>query len=269
MCCTINKTAKIPVAETDVSLLVVTCDAYKDLWRPYFQCFFKYWPDCPYPIYMGSNNCAYSDTRVKTITIGSDRDYSTNLLAMLECIDSQWILLWIEDFLLSAPVDTGRITKLISHVQAQGAGYVKLIASFPYAYTSNNNEEVAVVPKGIRYRVNIGITLFKKDVLVSLLRSGESAWDIEYKAAARSDKLPEKFFCLNSCLKSNPPISYVNAVGKGRWIRNSVAFLKREGLGDCLAGRKVQPFWQYIYYRIYLIRLEVYRILKLYWYRRD
>lgn len=255
-----NKSSK-----AEIALLVVTCDKYKDLWRPYFQCLFKYWPDCPYKIYLGSNTSVYPDKRVNAITIGSDKDYSSNLLAMLEKVDSPWVLLWVEDFLLSAPVDTLRLTKLISDAQAQGAGYVKLIASYPYAYTSKK-VEVAIVPKGIKYRVNIGVTLFKKDLLISLLRAGESAWDIEYKGASRSNNFNEKFFCLNSSLKSNPPISYVNAVGKGRWIRNSVRFLKKEGLGDCLTSRKVQPWWRYIYYRLYLLRLEILRLFNLYWY---
>ncbi len=256
------------IKKNEIALLVVTCDAYKDLWEPYFKCLFKYWPDCPYPIHLGSNKLEYTDPRVNSITIGADKDYSSNLLAMLEKIDSPWIILWIEDFLLSSPVDTVRMTKLISDAQEQDAGYVKLIASFPYAYTNNKNDEIAILPKGIRYRVNIGITLFKKDVLISLLRCGESAWDIEYKGAARSNNLNEKFFSLNSNLKSNPPISYVNAVTKGRWIRNSVSFLKREGLENCLSSRKVQPWWSYIYYRLYLIRLEIFTFFKFYWYEK-
>jgi hypothetical protein len=254
------------IEKNKIALLVVSCDAYKDLWSPYFKCFFNYWPDCPYPIYLGSNNLTYSDQRVNSITIGDDKDYSSNLLAMLEKVDSPWIILWIEDFLLSAPVDTVRIDKLISNAQEQDAGYVKLIASFPYAYISNDKDEIAAVPKGIKYRVNIGVTLFKKDVLIKLLRRGESAWDIEYKGAARSNELTEKFFCLNSNLKSNPPISYINAVAKGRWIRNSVPFLEKEGLKDSLSSRRIQTWRSYIYYRLYLIRLEILTFLKIYWY---
>lgn len=254
--------------KNEIALLVVTCDAYRDLWKPYFECLFKYWPDCPYPIYLGSNLLNYDDPRVNPITIGADTDYSSNLLAMLEKIDSQWIILWIEDFLLSAPVDTARIAKLISDAQEQDAGYVKLIASFPYAYTNNKNDQIAMVPKGIRYRVNIGVTLFKKDVLIKLLRCGESAWEIEYNGAARSNRLNEKFFCLNSNFKSNPPISYINAVAKGRWIRSSVPFLKEEGFEECLPSRKIQSWSSYIYYRLYLIRLEILTFFKFYWYEK-
>jgi hypothetical protein len=249
----------------EVALLVVTCDKYNDLWHPYFKCFFKYWPDCPFPIYLGSNNLTYPDKRVIPITIGADIDYSSNLLRMLEKIDSEWVVLWVEDFLLSAPVDTLRMNNLILNAQAEGAGYVKLIASFPYAYTSEDFE-VAVVPKGIKYRLNIGVTLFRKEVLVNLLKVGESAWDIEYKGAARSNLLPDKFFCLNSKYKSNPPISYINAVGKGKWVRSSIPFLKKEGLGEFLSSRKLQPWWHYFYYRLYLLRLDILCFLKIYWY---
>ncbi|MEI6258802.1 MAG: hypothetical protein WCR46_02695 [Deltaproteobacteria bacterium] len=255
--------------DNNIALLVVSCDAYKDLWRPFFHCLFKYWPDCPYPIFLGSNKAEYSDPRVKSILVGPDKDYSSNLIAMLKHIDHPWVILWIEDFILSALIDTARLSKLMTDAQSRGAGYVKLIASFPYAYMKNRIEEIGIIPKGIKYRVNIGVTLFRKDVLVGLLRSGESAWDIEYKGAYRSEKIPEDFYSLNSSMKSNPPISYINAVGKGRWIRNSIPFLKKEGFGDCISNRKVQPLRSYIYYRLYLIRLEIYRRLRLYWYEKN
>ena len=86
----------------DVTLLVVSCDAYQDLWHPYFHCLFKYWPDCPFPISLGSNSLAYPDSRIKSIQIGPDLDYSSNLLAMLDRIETPWLILWIEDLLLSA-----------------------------------------------------------------------------------------------------------------------------------------------------------------------
>jgi len=185
---------------------------------------------------------------------------------MLAKLDYPWVILWIEDFLLSSSIDNERLLKIISDVQDRGGGYAKLIASFPYAYLKNGTDEIGIIPKGIKYRVNIGVTLFKKDVLVSLLRSGESAWDIEYKGALRSEKISEEFFCLNSSMKSNPPISYINAVGRGRWMRNAIPFLKKEGLGDSISNRKPVSLGFYIYYRLYLIRLEIFRILKIYWY---
>ena len=164
-------------------------------------------------------------------------------------------------------MDSSRFNKLIDKSLNQNAGYVKLIASFPYVYTDKIDQEICIMPKGIKYRVATGMALFRKDVLISLLRPGESAWDIEYNAALRSDLLDEKFFCLNSNLKLNPPISYINAVGKGRWLRDTIPFLIKEGFKDSISNRKTQTWFNYIYYKLYIFRLEIFIFLKIYWYK--
>lgn len=43
----------------DVAVVVASCDAYADLWEPFFRLFRRYWPDCPYPVYLGSNFRTY------------------------------------------------------------------------------------------------------------------------------------------------------------------------------------------------------------------
>ena len=51
------------------AVVVSSCDAYSDAWKPFFKLFFKYWSDCPFPIYLVTNtrepikiNGAYSTT---------------------------------------------------------------------------------------------------------------------------------------------------------------------------------------------------------------
>ena len=64
-----------PVAADDVAILVPSFDGYRDVWEPFFRCFFKFWPDCPYPVVLGSIRETCSDPRVSPLTIGRDRDY--------------------------------------------------------------------------------------------------------------------------------------------------------------------------------------------------
>ena len=252
--------------DNDVSLLVVSFDAYQDVWNPYFHCLFKYWPDCPYPIFLGSNSRTYPDHRVKSIQIGPDLDYSTNLLAMLDRIETPWLILWIEDLLLSSPINTSRLSNLIADAQNHQAGYLKLSANTPWAFTKNKAQEMGPVPKGIKYRATIGLSLWKKDVLVRLLRPGESAWEIERNGSLRSNTFNEPFYCLSPNVKSNPPILFVNAVIKGLWNREALSFLEKEGLGDCIPNRQIQSFWSCLYAKMYLLRLDFYRRMGKYWY---
>ena len=64
----------------ETALLVVSCDNYRDAWEPFFTLLFKYWPECPYPVFLGSNKQTYKDNRITPIMIGEDIDYSSNLL---------------------------------------------------------------------------------------------------------------------------------------------------------------------------------------------
>ena len=36
----------------DMCILVVSCDKYADCWTPFSDCMRKFWPDCPYPVYL-------------------------------------------------------------------------------------------------------------------------------------------------------------------------------------------------------------------------
>jgi hypothetical protein len=236
--------------DRDVAILVISCDAYQDLWGPFFQCFFKYWPDCPYPIYLGSNFLTYADSRVRAILIGPDVDYSSNLLKMLSSIPQEWVIAWIEDRVLAAPVETTRVSALVRFAQNQRLGFLKLIASPPYAVAGDRSRGIGELPKGTRYRVCMTVALWRKETLMKLLRPGETVWDIERKGSKRSDAV-DGFMALLSDARGNPPLSDMHLIIKGRLIRNALSFLNREGLYAGLQHRPLQTLRSHWYVRLY------------------
>lgn len=84
--------------KTDISVLVVSCDKYSDLWGPFFTLFWRYWtvPSCK--VYLGSNYLIYNDPRVETIAIGEDKNWSHGLIEIVSKIDTPYIILMLEDF---------------------------------------------------------------------------------------------------------------------------------------------------------------------------
>lgn len=241
------------VPNNAVAILVVSCDAYRDLWEPFFQCFFKYWPDCPYPIYLGANSATYPDVRVNALIIGPDVDYASNLIAMLQRIEEPWVILWIEDRVLAAAVETTRITRLVAAAQERKAGFVKLIASHPFAIPDDPSQEIGEIPKGTRYRVCMTVGLWNKQVLLRLLRPGETAWQIERQGSKRSNDFTEGFWSLSAGIRHDPPFSDVHLVVKGRLVRDARSFLAREWLSDLLKKRKPQTLGSFLYVRAYLV----------------
>lgn len=240
------------VSPNEVSILVVSCDAYQDLWKPFFHCFFKYWPDCPFPINLGANNTSYPDPRVRSILIGADVDYSSNLLAMLNQIEQDWIILWIEDRVISAPVNTSRITNLINQAIIGEVAYLKLISSHPFAFI-NHSDETGEIPAGSKYRLCMTVALWNKNYLRQLIAPGETAWDLERFGSCRSANINAKFLSLSYSFKRNPPIFDTHLLIKGRIIRNAIKFLSNEQLLLELRNRKFQTINSYLYLIFYYL----------------
>lgn len=251
----------------DVAILVPSWDGYCDTWKPFFRCFFKYWQECPYQVFLGSNSLRYSDRRVSTILIGDEVDYSSNLLAMLAHIVQERVIIWADDFLLAAPVDTTRIRHLIDMAQYEQAGYLRLGVP-PNSITSLliagcRGMQICEMPRGSPYRVTVGLGLWNKHYLAKLLKPGETAWDFERNGARRSDDLPERVLCISERIMVDPVILCVDALWQGVWTLEAARFLTREGLADSIVTRPIQGFWSYVQLHL-LQRMDRIRLL---WHR--
>lgn len=246
-------------------MLIVSCDRYSDVWAPFFHFFFKAWPDCPYPVYLGANRKPADHPRVRSLTIGEDLDYSSNLLQMLQTIPNEWVLVWLDDLFPSKPIDTAAIEQLVATAAARNAAYLKPLAVPPLALGADG--EIGELPRGIHYRLSLTVGLWRKSALMRILKPGESAWDIERKASPRSDDFAEPFLALTSRGRRNPPVTVVNGIIKGKWTRPAARLLRREGFAALLPGRQLQSWSSYAYVIAYHLRLRALTLLGRTWSR--
>ena len=219
-----------------VAVLVSSCDKYQDLWEPFFTLFFRYWQDCPYPVYLGTNHLKYDNERVKTIAIGDETDWSSDFRSMLEQIPYPYVIVLIEDYLLTHYVDTVKIDKLITYMEAKGAGCLRLSSSTGHE-SCLDNPEVGEISKGADYRLSLQAAVWNKHTLLELLREGESAWELEINGTKRTNDLDVPFLCV-TC---DSPIPYFcTGVVKGKWVREAVELCEKEGIEVDLTARPVQ-----------------------------
>ena len=52
----------------------------------------KYWPDCPFPVFIVSNYEEIHDDSVIFLKVGEDKAFASNLKKALEMIDFQFII---------------------------------------------------------------------------------------------------------------------------------------------------------------------------------
>jgi hypothetical protein len=218
------------------AILVASTDAYADLWAPFFTLFRRYWPDCPYPVYLGSNVRTYAAEGVRPITVGEDIDWSTGFIAMVRRIDEPYILVLLEDYLLSAPVETARIESLYEEMKRRSAACMRVMPVPGAPAADPDFPDAGELPRGMPYRVSLQAAIWRSDELLELLRPGESPWEFELRGTSRSDLLGAPFL---SIVRDGPrPLPYfITAVGRGVWQRDAVALCRREGVAVDLGAR--------------------------------
>jgi hypothetical protein len=222
------------------AVLVVSCDSYRDVWGPFFTLLFRYWGDRPYPVFLGSNFETYPDKRLQPLAIGQDRDWSSNLLRMLDGIPVDGILLLQEDFLVDRPVDTGRIDRYIEYARSRDAACLRLMPIPGPDVPSPDHPDIGEIRPEAEYRVSLQAAWWNKEHLAKIARPGESPWQFERQGSRRSDALDAPFLSLREGVEY--PLDYfTTAVVRGYWEPAALDLCRREKVPVDLRARSILP----------------------------
>lgn len=230
-------------SHSSIPLLVVSCDKYADLWPHFFRLLRLRWPDCPFPVLVGSNLLPPDIPGVTSALIGPDSSWSAGTQKMLDRVTelhpgADYVLLFLEDFFLTAPVDTRRVQHLVRIARQNGIGCLRLAAGLPLALPPTNELSefpgVGIVAPGEPYRVTLQVAVWRIETLRRLLVPGLSPWEFETIGTHMSEGLDDVFWAV-----MNPAIEYDHAVEKGKWKPEGLAILRSAGLEATTLGREV------------------------------
>lgn len=247
----------------NLSILVLSCDQYKDLWAPYFDFFFKYWPDCPFKVYLGTNTEKFEHPHVTQLFSKEKSSWSEELMIILEQIPDSHILLSLEDYFIYDTVDTDDILRYFEIAQHTEAAFLRL-AVFPHRFRSLHPsstmppfDDIGFIHKNSKYRINLQLAIWEKKSLQSLLVEGESPWEFELQGSIRSNDLDKKFLTVLSDQRSSivqGPVKYFcGAVTQGKWMRDALELANVNGIEVDTSQRPVESEreekYRYIYTR--------------------
>ncbi len=236
-----------------LAVIVISCDKYEDLWLPFFQLFKKFWPDCPFQVYLLCNMKEFSFPGVITIKVGNDISWSDNLKTGLGRINEEYVLMFIDDLFLRASVQTPMLREICNEFIRVNGNYIRLNPTIR-ADTSYNDYFGKVSP-GTIYRTSTVLSLWKKSVLFELLKSGETAWEFEIFGSVRSDVYDGFYASWENCF------SIVNGVIKGKWQRKAYHSIRALCPEMDLQRRKLMTLSEEFVYRMKIARGKVLNLL--------
>ncbi len=205
----------------DIALVIPSCDRYSDLWQTLFQALRLFWPDNSFRTYLITNHLSPVIEGVEVLNVGDDVSWSDNLSNALVKISEDYVLLNMDDLILSDHVNHDRLSAIVSEFISGHGNYLRLN---PTPRGVDVGGGMDVVPAGDVYRASVVFSIWRKDVLKLILRSGESAWDFERYGSIRSDRFGA-WFAAKDCL-----LNYVNLVIQGKVDPRALAVLDRCGI---------------------------------------
>lgn len=210
---------------SSVAVVVSSCDKFFDAWRPFAFFFRKFWPDCPFRVYLIVNQLRVRSSFIHAIAVGRDKGWASNMERALSQIAEPYVFYMQEDYFLTGPVDRQRLASDFAYAFEHDAasfcfyGRSELERDFEHI-----NDRFGIVPRDSDGRTRCQVTLWKREVLAAALRPGETAWNMEARGSERTRDL----LTISYSGKGGGPIPYLmSAISRGLWMPDALALCRK------------------------------------------
>lgn len=165
----------------NTSVLIYSCDAYSDVWNPFFTLFWRYW-DCPFPVYLTTETKKCHEPAVMTLNTQGDT-WTERIRKAVEEIPTKYVICMCEDMFFRREVKQDVIEKCI-----QGMETNELAANFNFEKDYNGAvggyyAGFGKKPSGRNFQKSCQPTLWRRSVLLELLDVKMNPWEWEESEA--------------------------------------------------------------------------------------
>lgn len=221
-----------------LAIVGIFYDGYVDLWEDFLTLFKKFWPDCPYPLYIVDNKLEpdfVADYGVKLLNAGAEAEYSQRVRTAVESIDADYFLILLEDFFLSKQLDADALEPIVNSIAEEGFKYYgmpytdcKKIYKTPY-----NGSEYLFTIDGNRSRTDYTLTcqpcIWEREFLKECIGEGNyNAWVFE-GIYARSHFAHEREFLRGCVVDSRNVLAIRHGALQQKMLPDTVEYYRSVG----------------------------------------
>ena len=238
-----------------VSILISSCDKFKDIW-PIFSFYFdKNWSDCKLNKYFLSNNENSDIAGFDSIMVGDDISWSSNLSIALKQIPTDYVFIMLDDVFIDQKVDNNDFNKIVTDFIKFNGNYLKFLAQ-PKSNIKSNSPYFNTLPPKSLYRATAVFTIWRKETLLELIDLNENPWEFEDRASVRSNRYDGFFVVKQNFFK------YIHGVVRGKFIYSSYKKILRQHPELInLLTRAVNPWREEIKFNFIKLRHKLFYFL--------
>lgn len=225
-----------------VTLLIYSCHKFSDLWDAHIKLLNQNWPD------RGIRTIILTDEPenrtfpgVEIISAGAGKEITDRIRYVLPLIDTEYVLVSLDDYFPIYPIDGTKIDHLLSVMQNEKYDYIRLFKNPRYKLRPTPDPNIFTYDLNGEYLVNLYVGLWRKDFIEKTLpNESMSAWDFEVSLTAAARKANG-----NCAVSKGNEFPIMDTVRKGKILRNAYKYLKKHDLynGSRLVRTRNEAFW--------------------------
>lgn len=246
--------SEIIYMQEKITMLILSCDRFSDLWDGHVKQLEKYWPNRMMNTYIVTDKASGKKYQnVKILSAGENVEWSDRLLYALSQISTDYVFITLDDYFLVRSVSTQKIGKLLEMMDSQHFDYVRLYKR-PTSATGKSVEGypgVFYVDSSQDYSVNLYSGIWKTDFLKFCVADPLNPWAFEVALPKMACAYGAK-----CAVSNNNDFVILDVVRKGKLLHNAHYYFKQNP-GIYSGDRAVNSWW-------YEIRLGVKTIVRRY-----
>lgn len=210
-----------------LTLVIHTCDKFSDLWEGHIRLLNRNWAD------RNIRTLLVTDKKtdrhfdgVEILAAGDGFELSQRIAVMLEHINTEYLLVTLDDYYPIYPIDTAKIEALVDAMDNERLDYIRLfkrpdsrdrIDGYDALYRIDLNSK-----KDSNYLVNSYAGIWRKSFTELTVREKKNAWDYELsltKIAREND--------LNCAMSKGKEFETLDVVRKGQLLHKAAKYFKK------------------------------------------
>lgn len=213
------------------TVVINSCDRYADIWGAFFTLLDRYWPDRPWPMVLNTETVPSPRADVPALHTVPGTPWTRRLQGVLARLGTPYVLLILDDFFLTAPVDTAEAVACLRRMEEDRG-----IACFSFYPTTGNTEASAWPgyeqrPQTGLYRFNAQVGLWRREQLMGFLDADEDAWEWEEHGNARSFAVSDRFYSRRADAGPVFPYDFMeHGLIGGKWFPATETLFADEGI---------------------------------------
>lgn len=217
----------------NLTILCPSCANFSDMWENQLLALNTYWKSHP-DVFLVTDNLPTDFISKNKKIIVINEQYSDRLIFALKRIESKFVLLTLDDYLIDKKINDEEIAKIINYMETNDIDYCKLRKA-KYGRFVDKKNKIKKLSLKYTYEVSLLPGLWKRESLLKALQSNLTPWQTEVSLTNVCKK--QLFKCVAK--HSNKIYPYVDVVRKGKYLRKGFRYIKRNNY--FVSERKVMP----------------------------